>query len=199
MMVHLCRVVLPLVLVWAVYSQAWCQDASTTRYSDFEALSGQQDCPDGQGYEKLVDGNVNTKWCTLAEPSYVEFKSYRPVALKGYVFTTGDDTESNPGRNPKTWKLRGRVSESAEWTTIDSVVGYTGMPASNFTDVTFMLDHQVDGYQFFRFEVAEPVGTPGYTYTYMQLSELQFLVSNDYDYESLCGNANENPRLGSSV
>ena len=170
------------ILALATYMPAWCQDPSTTRYSSFQALSGEQDCPDGQGYEKLVDGDVNTKWCTMAHPSSIEFKSTQPVRLKGYVFTTGDDTQSIPGRNPKTWKLQGRQYDSGEWTTIDSVVGYTGMPASNLTDVTFMLDHQVAGFQFFRFEVAECVGTPGYTHNYMQLSELQFLVDNDYDY-----------------
>ena len=135
-------------------------------------------------YDKLVDGNANTKWCVVNgnysnwHTSYVDFHTVSPVVVKGYKLTTGNDVENNPGRNPQKWNLYGKAKLTDDWTVIDtrntSTQTADALPATNKTEKTYAMASNTAAYKYFRFEVTGIVGTSnsGKDYT-LELSELQ--------------------------
>ena len=93
----------------------------------------------GDDHTHLVDGDPNTKWCDDdTRLWYIEFHTDAPVQVDGYMFRTANDTKKYPNRNPRSWKLEGKVNkEAVEWTTIDSRYDNTDMPALNNTEHDF--------------------------------------------------------------
>ena len=90
--------------------------------------------------------------------------------------TTGNDTHSWSGRNPKKWKIYAKAKESDSWTTIVDVTDgdALGLGTANTTDYTFNIDGISTKYQFFRFEVSEVRGKGGWQNNHyvFQLAEL---------------------------
>lgn len=136
-----------------------------------------------QEHDGLVDANANgynKKWCCNGDYKvngvwFCEFTTSEPVNVTGYILTTGDDTQKNPGRNPKVWTLKAKRNASDEWVFIDS--RNTGanpsdaLPEANATEVTYNLaDGNKGAYQYFRYEVSENVSTGT-----MQLYELKLM------------------------
>ena len=75
----------------------------------------------GEEAQKLLDNNVNTKWCDQkylvnSEISYIYIDNREPVKFDSYYYTTANDS---PGRDPITWNLY--VSkDNSNWNLIDS-------------------------------------------------------------------------------
>ena len=106
----------------------------------------------GQG-DRLSDNDMDTKWGgVFSGYAYLLMGVDEPITLTGYRFYTGDDTESQSGRNPKSWKLYGCSAESepdenAEWTLIDERTDDNTMQAVNLTPFDFKLSYAEDPYQ----------------------------------------------------
>jgi hypothetical protein len=128
----------------------------------------------GEGYEKLVDGDLDTKWCQ-DKPSgdwYIEFHTASPIKVDGYMLRTGGDTKTNSGRNPKSWELKGKNEGDSNWTTIDAKSNNNDMPAENEASRDF--DADAPGtYQYFRLDITANQGDGGY----MQLSEMKLFTT----------------------
>ena len=123
----------------------------------------------GEGYDKLFDGKTNTKWGTSEKQDgkwFVEFMSGEPINVTSYCLTTADDTKTYPGRNPKSWKVYGKLNEGDQWTLLDSREN-GGLPADNFREAWYACGHMKC--QYFRFEISELVSGD-----FMQLSEFAF-------------------------
>ena len=122
-----------------------------------------------EGYDKLFDGNKETKWCTNQKKDgkwFVEFMSREPINVTSYGFTTANDTEAFPERNPKNWKLYGKLNKGDQWTEIDHRTN--GNPTvCNYMQAWFACGHMKC--QYFRFEVSEVVSGD-----WIQLSEFEF-------------------------
>jgi len=127
----------------------------------------------GEGHEKLLDGDKGTKWCSNSGTWNVTFNTASPVRVDGYTLTTGGDTQSESGRNPKNWTLKGKLNESDAWTTIATVTNDNTMPAANTEDVDFLVDNP-GSYKYFYFEVTANKGGD-----IMQLAELQLWKGSD--------------------
>ena len=145
----------------------------------YTATRGTAGTYDGEDYDKLLDGDKDTKWCvtSLDNPTYIEFETSVPIVPKGYVLTTGNDTGTNPGRNPKGWVIKAKANSGDSWTTIASVTDDSRMPAANTTDCTYGINN-TQSYQYFRFEISaiQSGGT-------FQLAEFAFLTDIDsYDF-----------------
>ncbi|MBO4800596.1 MAG: fibronectin type III domain-containing protein [Bacteroidaceae bacterium] len=131
---------------------------------------------DGEESGRLFDGDAGTKWCTTEEYKYegvwyTYFTASNPVKVTGYTLTTGNDTQSNPGRNPKRWQLQARATENDSWTTIDirnvNNNGDDALPGENYTSKSFAIASDKQGvYRYFNFIVQETEDD------IMQLSEL---------------------------
>ena len=84
--------------------------------------------PDAEKPEKLVDGEVGTKWLDFrSDPRYsAEIRAAAWVTLEfpdktqidRYEWYTANDTQANPGRNPTTWRLQGS-DDNASWADLD--------------------------------------------------------------------------------
>ena len=134
-----------------------------------------------ENYLKLFDKDRNTKWCVdnstgSWETIWVDFKSNVPFIPTGYTMTTGNDTHSWTGRNPKKWKIYAKAHETDEWTTIVDVTdgAAAGLGTASTTDYSFNINGVDTGYQYFRFEVSELRGQGGWQNNHyvFQLAEL---------------------------
>ena len=125
----------------------------------------------GEGYDKLVDGDLDTKWCANDGPWYIEFHTASPIKVDGYMLRTGHDTDTNSGRNPKSWELKGKLNEGdATWTPIDSKTDNTEMGA--YSDKEYVFTATSPGtYQYFRLDITANQGDG-----HMQLSEMQLIT-----------------------
>ena len=122
------------------------------------------------GYDKLFDGNKETKWCVdkYERMWFVEFMSWEPIMVTSYGLTTANDTKVFPGRNPKKWKLYGKLNKGDQWTELDHRTN--GNPTvCNYMQAWFACRHMKC--QYFRFEVSENVNNDP---DLIQLAEFMF-------------------------
>ena len=95
----------------------------------------------------LFDDDVTTKYCgpfSVANTLYICVDAGRIVELSGYRFTTANDTQKNPGRNPVTWSLLGSNTQSEEpddevWTLLDRRENDTTLGALNYEPYDFII------------------------------------------------------------
>ncbi len=129
-----------------------------------------------EDYPKLLDNDTSTKWCVehFNGTIYVEFDATQAIKPTGYVLTTGNDTEVEPGRNPKSWIIKGKNNINDEWTTL-TTIDNGGMPNKNFAAKTFALS-TITAYRYYRFEITSLVDGDVF-----QLSEFCFLIKNIND------------------
>lgn len=142
-----------------------------------------------QKANSLFDGNIDTKWYSLAGtpagtvqpmPCRAAVQYRDPVTFDVYTVVSGNDV---PERDPKHWKLYGS-DDGQNWTLIDERDGITF--AQRKTAYKFTLDAPVT-YEYLKFETIENAsgnGTDG-----VQASELIF---GDPDDD---GNASEYLRV----
>ncbi len=125
--------------------------------------------------DSLFDGIITggNKWCTVANPKFVEFRTTNAVQVSGYTLYTANDNATAHGRNPKSWVLKANLDGSDNWTIIDAVSNDVTMKDTNYAPFDFEMD--VPGtYRYFRFEVSEV-----HSGSDLQLGELQlFYIGN---------------------
>ena len=160
----------------------------TFLFSDFTPIGYNEadDVAATEHFNKLVDGDKTTKWCShlMSSPLYVSFQFPTPIVVTGYVLTTGNDVQSNHGRNPKTWTLKGKLNKDDEWTVLDSKKNSYVLPNTNMTDMQFPLANTTSSYRFFRFEITENGGAD-----VMELCEIQIEGKLDAGYLTNLANA----------
>ena len=123
-----------------------------------------------EGYDKLVDGDLDTKWCANNGPWFIEFHTASPIQVDGYMLRTANDSK-NSGRNPKDWVLKGKNEGDPDWTTIDARADDNELPNENDTPQDF--DANAPGtYQYFRLDITANHGDG-----YMQLSEMKLFTT----------------------
>ena len=144
----------------------------------YRAIAGNED-RQSEGYGMLFDGDVESKWCT-GTPAWVVFSASEPIAPTYYRLTTGNDTDKNPGRNWKNWKVYagnfasdGDATRDAEgWVLIDEKtnVGTDQLPAGKQVQGFLQLSKpSATKYQYFKLEVETLVSG-----TTQQMSEFAF-------------------------
>jgi hypothetical protein len=144
-----------------------------TKHTGYTVTAGTGGFNASESHTSLLDGNKGSKWCANNGPWNVTFNTASPVQVDGYTLTTGGDTGSESGRNPKNWTLKGKLNESDAWTTIATVTDDNTMPAANTADVDFVVD-KPGSYKYFYFEV-----TANKSGDIMQLAELQLWKASD--------------------
>ena len=117
---------------------------------------------DGETASNLFDGNTSTKWCNSApstsEPAWVVFKANVACRLKGYTITTANDNASNPGRNPKDWKIYGS-NDNSNWTELVSVSNDSKLQDVNTTPFYFELVTPIEtAYEYYKWEITANQG-----------------------------------------
>ena len=161
-----------------------------TYYTGYTATGGTGGTGD-EGYDKLVDGNTGTKWCTNSKSDgvwYMEFNTSSAVLVDGYTLTTGGDTQDYSGRNPRNWVLKAKANSGDAWTVIDTKTGNTDMPAANHSSVDFETDVQGGTYQYFRLEVSAIQSGD-----WLQLSEMKLYGCAEREFSTRYGNVTVTP------
>ena len=144
-----------------------------------KALEGTAGCSLSESCSSLFDGDVHTKWCTDNTSAYVIFQTENAVAPTGYILTTGNDNKTDPGRNPKSWKLYAMNAETVPdrnaegWVEIASVSDDTTMQDENFKDYKFTMTRPAEKYCYFKLEITAIHGK-----RIMQLSEFELLTES---------------------
>ena len=139
----------------------------------------------GEGYDKLVDGNTNTKWGFNGGSGYIIVKADKAFRLNDYSLTTANDTNNYSGRNWKNWGIYGAnfasdseaVKNSDQWQLVTSVTNDSKLQATNFTRYDYSVNTDPEAYQYYKIEISANKGD-GYT----QMSELTLSGAN-YDVE----------------
>ena len=152
-------------------------------YAGFTATAGSGGF-DNEGSANLVDNKFIssnwTKWCTndghKSVPTgesescwWIDFEASAALYPTGYILTTGNDTGSEHGRNPKNWVLKAKLNAGDAWTTIATVTNDVTMKNKSFKDYKFFVD-QSGSYKYFRFEVFANQGA-----SVMQLCQLRLI------------------------
>lgn len=78
-------------------------------------VSDQHNKHDHEGIEKLVDGNLGTKYLVFQPTTWAQFKGNKPSIVTKYSLVSGNDA---PGRDPKDWTLYGS-NDGENWTVLD--------------------------------------------------------------------------------
>ena len=131
---------------------------STNTPFTVEALSG-CDTIFGAGYDKLVDGNIETAWytykCDFEGESvyYVRFKTNRLVEVYGYKITLAYDGGVNNKNNPYKWVLKAKEKVSDTWTDIDSQTQYMSS-VPNYGNFTYTVS-KPGNYSYFAYVITD--------------------------------------------
>lgn len=134
--------------------------ASVEQKSGFALISGSSGF-EAQEPDKLVDGDTATKWCAAKSHQtdgmwQMEFQTEHPLIVESYVLTTGDDTATYKGRNPVSWRLYGKSSQSDEWTLLSKIDNDATLPLKNKESCRFAVSNDAGkAYQYYRFEVLQ--------------------------------------------
>src|SRR4051794_17904156 len=75
--------------------------------------------PPSETKERLIDGNVNTKWLSFAPSGWVQVKLSEPIKVVDYAVASANDA---PGRDPTDWALQGSA-DGQTWTDLDVRTG----------------------------------------------------------------------------
>ena len=78
-----------------------------------------------------MDGKTGTKLEGNSNPTTLTVTATSAAKITGFLFTTGNDTQSNSGRNPRSIKVEGS-NDGETWSTISLRTGYTGLQAKNY-------------------------------------------------------------------
>ena len=153
-----------------------------TQSQPYTAISGTAGF-DNEDYANLVDGDVETKWCSSKTQSngdawVCEFSAAYPICVTSYTLTTCDDAGTHMSWNPYIWTLKAKMKVTdAEWAVIDSrntiVNPNECLPPGNLSSRTYdIADDKRGTYRYFRFEVSQDIDNT------MQIAELQLLVTD---------------------
>lgn len=100
----------------------------------------------GEGIDKVVDNNPNTKYLTGNQSTWMLWKMDRAFIATKYTMTSANDAQS---RDPKDWYLEGS-NDGTNWTELDRQTGFVF--ANRFQRVTFNLANRT-AYSHYRVTV----------------------------------------------
>ena len=109
--------------------------------TDFTLTCADDNTSGGEGEAKAVDtnsdgtGNVDTKWGTSTSNGntgnvWIQYNMKSAVKASKYNWSTANDTNTNIGRNPKSWRLLAS-DDCSSWYPVDVVVNNTSITTEN--------------------------------------------------------------------
>lgn len=143
----------------------------------------------GEGFAKLVDGDIQTKWgqsyTTGSTEAYVIFKSDRAIVPSNYFLIIANDTQTNTGRNWQSWNVYAAnfdsdadaVKSAGGWVLVDKKENEL-VPTENFKAVDYTCSEGIaEAYTYFMVEVTAAVQT---TDVYLQMGEFGWGTSSEF-------------------
>ena len=83
------------------------------------------DSPSGEEPEKLLDGDINTKWFSwqFNEPSFVQINFNSDISFKDIAWYRWHTAGDSSGRDPVSWKVL-LLNQQGEWEAVSEVIDY---------------------------------------------------------------------------
>lgn len=146
--------------------------------SEITLISGPTEKGNKEGYEKMFDNDLSTKFyirlyadnAVPANPDPIGaicFSTKTPTTVTSYALTNGNDTASHTGRIPRKWTLYGSVSGAEGTYEIIDQVTNPNISTVNYETFTFKVDNPKE-YQYYK--IVFEVGRTGN----VQFSEIAF-------------------------
>ncbi|WP_449301153.1 di-heme oxidoredictase family protein [Pseudoalteromonas fenneropenaei] len=129
----------------------------TTTLIDLTDLAGElsaqyNDSPRGEGRDKVIDNNINSKYLTFHNSTWLQFKANGGAYVaKGYQLTSANDFAE---RDPLNWSLQGS-NDGQNWQVLDSRSN-EDFPG-RFATREFTFNNQT-AYQFYRLTMSNNSG-----------------------------------------
>ena len=190
-----------LMMLLALFSaSAWAQTEYHSYTNIGQTCGSSSSIYSGNGSDdkdpaRLLDNNLETKHCvvftdnTWAGYLSVNFESNDLIIPTGYVIYTGDDTQSNPGRNPKSWEIRASV-DGTNWEAIHTVTN-GNLPATNKTKVEFEISGVTTAYKYFRFYIESiESGSTFQLQDFYFIATIPTVISTKADWNAFCAAVN---------
>ncbi len=107
-----------------------------------KTITGSGQAFGGEIVTNLLDCDTATKYCcSCGGELTIRFALEKPIAIRGLILTTGNDTGNSPERNPLRWTLYGSKVEHGDWTVVSqSSDASVWMPAKDEEDAGFYTD-----------------------------------------------------------
>lgn len=99
----------------------------------------------GENWPNLADRKLDTKYCASFNGRAVFlFDAHSTVNIYGYRIYTANDTNTNPDRNPRSWKVYGTNTYTSDfddegWELIDDIKADTKLGATRFTPYDYIV------------------------------------------------------------
>ncbi|WP_339617723.1 di-heme oxidoredictase family protein [uncultured Gilvimarinus sp.] len=150
------------------------------------------DSPAGEGHGDAVDNNVNTKYLTFHNASWLQYEMAEPYVVKRYSISSANDS---PERDPASWTLQGS-NDGNNWTAIDARINEDFANRHQTREFAFS---NTTAYRYYRLDMSNNSGN------ILQLSEFELfgvsasgstsavpvrIEAEDYDafYDTSAGN-----------
>lgn len=157
------------------------------------AMSGPENTNNhgAENFDKLFDGKISTKFGNGNYTTPFLWKVEKPIAVKYYSMTTGNDSGVYTGRNPKSWILYGcndcDNAGNGSWEVISVVNDNNDLPDENYIESMYKVDNP-QRYSFYKLVF------PSQGDKYMQLSEFAIYEDVNVPEETTTsGHATEAP------
>ena len=161
------------------------------------------DCPAGQDYTKLFDGDNGSKWCCTIDGggAVAVWKTDDPIILIGYQLTTGNDNMTYWGRNWKDWTVYGaNFASDAEaevnllsatgWTIVHQVTGDTKLQDENYANYSYAFEN-TNAFQYYKVVITANKSDWPFDHSTIQMSEMRLRYAPTSGSETIL--ANEDP------
>jgi len=118
--------------------------------SDVKVYNGLESNISHENWPNGADYMVETKYCgSFNGRIWLMLDAGEEVSVAGYRFYTANDTQSNSGRNPSTWRFCGTNEYTEDpddeaWEVLDEKENDYTLKATNFTPYDFMLDSTIE-------------------------------------------------------
>ena len=119
------------------------------------AMSGPENTNNhgAENFDKLFDGKISTKFGNGNYTTPFLWKVEKPIAVKYYSMTTGNDSGVYTGRNPKSWILYGcndcDNAGNGSWEVISVVNDNNDLPDENYIESVYKVDNP-QRYSFYK-------------------------------------------------
>lgn len=120
---------------------------------------------EGDDLNKLVDGNLKTKWGLKRSALWIQYEAPKAVVVNEYMIASANDV---PNRDPKEWILKAS-KDGITWVDLDVQKDQTF--SDRFTERTFKVANKT-AYKFYRLDILSNAGE-----RMTQLSEWSLLNS----------------------
>ena len=123
----------------------------------------------GEGLDKLFDGDLESKYCTMNDTAYVVAKLSSAQPINAYSLTSADQS----ARDPAAWVFYGS-NDGESWTELDSRSEETF--AMRWWTNTYYFENETS-YMYYKLSITENQGIDPYGYDILALAELSVAIS----------------------